>query len=113
MKLPKWRRRQSPSPPPPAPVSEVRQSEHGNKIEVAAIRSFLRSALGDDTVVDAVNELIFEHVVGGRFHRTVVVSSLPAFINEILETATVADWQAVADDLIAEGRALHEEGDGR
>lgn len=60
-----------------------------------------------------MNELIFEHVVGGRFHRTVVADSLPAFVNEILETATVADWQAVADNLIAEARALHDEGGGR
>jgi len=32
------------------------------------------------------------------------------YINEILETATAADWQAVADDLIAEGHDLHNEG---
>jgi hypothetical protein len=48
------------------------------------IRAFLRSALGDDAVVDKVNSLIFDHVAGGMYHRTVVASSLPAFINEIL-----------------------------
>lgn len=89
---------------------EVRESEYGSKLDVTLIRSFLRSALGDDAVVDKVNELIFDHVAGGKYHRTVVASSLPGFIKEILETATEADWQAVADDLIAEGRALLQEG---
>jgi hypothetical protein len=75
----------------------------GSKIDVTLIRAFLRSALGDDAVVDKVNSLICDHVAGSIYHRTVVASSLQGFINEILETATRADWQAVADDLIAEG----------
>ncbi len=92
------------------PQPEFRESEYGSKIDVTLIRGFLRSALGDDAVVDKVNELIFDHVAGGKYHRTVVANSLPGFVNEILETATGADWQAVADDLIAEGRALLQEG---
>jgi len=92
------------------PRPEVRESEYGSKIDVTLIRAFLRSALGDDAVVDKVNSLIFDHVAGGMYHRTVVASSLPGFINEILETATEADWQAVADDLIAEGHDLLNEG---
>ncbi|MGE5527505.1 MAG: hypothetical protein ACM3Q9_02445 [Methanosarcina sp.] len=89
---------------------EVRESEYGSKIDITLIGSFLRSALGDDAVVDKVNELIFDHVAGGKYHRTVVASSLPGFIKEILETATEADWQAVADDLIAEGHDLLKDG---
>jgi len=96
--------------PTDKPPPEVRESEYGGKIDVTLIRAFLRSALGDDAVVDKVNSLIFDHVAGGMYHRTVVASSLPGFINEILETATGADWQAVADDLIAEGHDLHNEG---
>lgn len=92
------------------PRPEVRESEYGGKIDVNLIRAFLRSALGDDAVVDKVNSLIFDHVAGGMYHRTVVAGSLPGFINEILETATGADWQAVADDLIAEGHDLLSEG---
>jgi hypothetical protein len=92
------------------PLPEVRESEYGSKIDVTLIRAFLRSALGDDAVVDKVNSLIFDHVAGGMYHRTVVAGSLPGFINEILETATEADWQAVADDLIAEGHDLLNEG---
>jgi hypothetical protein len=94
--------------PPPA----VRESEQGSKIDVTLIRSFLRSALGDDAVVDKVNNLIFDAVAGGIYHRTVVAESLPGYINEILNTATEADWQAVADDLLAEGRELLSEGGG-
>lgn len=93
-----------------SPPREVRESEGGAVIEVAALRAFLRSALGDDAVVDRVNDLIFDHVAGGLFHRTVVASSLAAYVKEILDAATDADWQAVADDLIAEGRALLQEG---
>jgi hypothetical protein len=97
-------------PSPAEPRPEVRESEYGSKIDVTLIRAFLRSALGDDAVVDKVNSLIFDHVAGGMYHRTVVAGSLPGFINEILETATAADWQAVADDLIAEGHDLLNEG---
>lgn len=92
------------------PRPEIRESEYGSKVDVTLIRAFLRSALGDDAVVDKVNELIFDHVAGGKYHRTVVASSLPGFIKEILETATEADWQAVADDLIAEGYDVLNEG---
>lgn len=90
-------------PSPAEPRPEVRESEYGSKIDVTLIRAFLRLALGDDAVVDKVNSLIFDHVAGGMCHRTVVAATLPGYINEILEPATVADWQAVADDLIAEG----------
>src|SRR4051794_6642762 len=58
---------------------EVRESEYGSTIDVNLIRAFLRSALGDDAVVDKVNSLIFDHVAGGKYHRTVVASSLPGF----------------------------------
>jgi hypothetical protein len=95
---------------PAEPQSEVRESEYGSKIDITLIRAFLRSALGDDAVVDKVNNLIFDAVAGGMYHRTVVAASLPGYINEIVETATEADWQAVADDLLAEGRALLQEG---
>ncbi|TMK57406.1 MAG: hypothetical protein E6G51_06485 [Actinobacteria bacterium] len=93
---------------PPA----MRESEQGSKIDVTLIRSFLRSALGDDAVIDKVNNLIFDAVAGGGYHRTVVAESLPGYINEILNTATEADWQAVADDLLAEGHELLSEGGG-
>lgn len=94
--------RQAPS-EPPAPR---RRSEQGNGIDVALIRGFLKRALEDDAVADPVNDLLFEHVVVGRFHPSVVAETLPDYINEILETATREDWQAVADELIVEAREI-------
>jgi hypothetical protein len=96
--------------PAQSPPREVRESEGGVVIEVAMLRTFLRSVLGDDAVVDKVNDLIFGHVAGGIYHRTDVARLLSECVEEILEAATEADWQAVADDLIAEGRALFQEG---
>jgi hypothetical protein len=76
---------------------------------VALLRGFLKRALEDDTVADPVNDLLFEHVVAGRFHPSVHAETLPSYIREILNAATREDWQAVADELIAEAREI----DGR
>lgn len=73
---------------------------------MALIRDFLKRALEDDAVADPVNDLLFEHVVIGRFHPSVVAETLPGYINEILNAATREDSQAVADELIAEARAI-------
>lgn len=100
------RRGRRPSRPAPTRVREDRVTEQGNRIDVAALRGFLKRALEDDAVADAVNELLFEHVVAGRYHLSVVAESLPTYINEILNTASVEDWQAVADELIAEAREV-------
>ncbi|HMJ74022.1 MAG TPA: hypothetical protein VK471_11750 [Solirubrobacterales bacterium] len=91
------------------PVARQRVTEQGNTIDVALIRGFLKRALEDDAVADSVNDLLFEHVVAGRFHPSVVAESLPSCINEILVTATGEDWQAVADELIAEAREVNGE----
>lgn len=81
-------------------------SEQGNRIDVALLRGFLKRALEDDAVADAVNELLFEHVVAGRYHPSVVAETLPSYIEEILGAARSEDWQAVADELIAEAREV-------
>lgn len=85
---------------------EVRVTEQGNRITVAMIRGFLKRVLADDAVADEVANLLFEHVVAGRLHPSVVAATLPGYINEILEAATREDWQAVADELIAEAREM-------
>lgn len=87
-------------------TTEVRTTEQGNTFEVAAIRAFLIRVLADDLLADEVNDLLFEHVVAGRYHRSVVAESLRPIIEEILGATTGADWQAVADQLIAEAREL-------
>jgi hypothetical protein len=83
-----------------------RVSEQGNRIDVALLRGFLKRALHDDAVADPVNELLFEHVVAGRFHPSVIAETLPSYIEEILGAATSEDWQAVADELIGEAREV-------
>lgn len=89
-----------------APARRERVTEQGNRIDVAVLRGFLKRALEDDAVADPVNELLFEHVAAGRYHPSVVAESLPAYITEILGAATREDWQAVANDLIAEAREV-------
>lgn len=91
---------------PIEPAAPRRRSEQGNEIDEALIRGFLKRALADDAVADPVTDLLFEYVVAGRFHPSVVAESLPGYINEILEAATREDWQAVADELIAEAREI-------
>lgn len=81
-----------------------RVTEQGNTVDVVLLRGFLKRALEDDAVADAVNDLLFAHVVAGRFHLSVVAETLPSYIEELLGTARREDWQAVADELIAEAR---------
>lgn len=89
-----------------APARRERVTEQGNRIDVAVLRSFLKRALEDNAVADPVNGLLFEHVVAGHYHPSVVAESLPSYIAEILGAATREDWQAVADELIAEAREV-------
>lgn len=104
------RRRPRSRPAAPAhPAPEQRVTEQGNRIDVAMLRGYLKRALEDDAVADPVNDLLFEHVVAGRYHRSVVAESLPGCIHEILGAATREDWQAVADELIAEAREANGE----
>ncbi|HET8956336.1 MAG TPA: hypothetical protein VFN18_11830 [Solirubrobacterales bacterium] len=88
------------------PAVRRRRTEQGNTIDVALLRGFLKRALEDDAVADPVNDLLFEHVVAGRFHPSVVAETLPSYIHEILSAASREDWQAVAAELIAEAREI-------
>jgi hypothetical protein len=92
------------------PQDEAPAAEAGRGIGTALIRGFLKRALEDDAVVDEVNLMIFDHVVGGRYHPSDVATALPTYINEILDTAAPEDWQAVASELIAEASELEEPG---
>ena len=83
-----------------------RTTEQGDTIDVALLRGFLRRVLADDAVADRVDELLFEHVVEGRFHPSVVAETLPGFLREVIGAARTEDWQAVADELIADAREV-------
>jgi hypothetical protein len=84
-----------------------RLTASGERIDVDLLRGFLKRALSDDALVDRVNDVLFDHVVGGgRVHPSVVATRLSRVLDEVHLTATEEDWQAVATDLIAEAREL-------
>ncbi|MBS1892781.1 MAG: hypothetical protein JST59_15905, partial [Actinobacteria bacterium] len=60
-------------------------------------RRMLLAALADEAVDDAVTELLFEHVVQGRLHWTVVANSLAPILSEVTEVADESDWIDAAD----------------
>lgn len=81
-----------------------RTTEQGDTIDVGLLRGFLRRALADDAVADKVDELLFAHVVEGRYHPTVVAETLPGLLGEVMGAAQSEDWQAITIELIAEAR---------
>lgn len=87
------------------PTTE-RRTASGEQIDPALLRGFLRRALADDALAEQVNDLLFEHVVERRHHPSVVAEELSRQIGEVLIAARREDWQAVADDLIAEAREV-------
>ncbi len=88
-----------------ATPTDTRTSEQGTTFRPEQIRSFILDALQHDTAADATNELLFEHVVGGKYHPSVVAESLRPIINEVLGAATFDDWTAVAEELTTQARA--------
>jgi hypothetical protein len=65
-----------------------------------ARRRFLMSALAHDPADEAVTELLFDHVVRGRDHWTVIAGSLAPILSEVAMVADEGDWIAVADHLL-------------
>ena len=88
-----------------AAPTETRTSDQGTTFWPEQIRSFLLAALQHDTVLDATHELIFEHVVGGKYHPSVVTENLRPIIDEVLGAATLDDWVSVTEVLTAQARA--------
>jgi uncharacterized protein YgfB (UPF0149 family) len=86
--------------------TETRTSEQGNTFDAATIRGFLLATLSQDAVIDGLNDLLFEHVKEGRYHPSVIATSLRPMIDEILEVAENEDWQFVANTLIAQAREM-------
>lgn len=58
------------------------------------------AALRHDATDDAVTGLLFEHVVRGRCHRTVVANSLEPILGDVAAAAEDADWTAVLDHVL-------------
>lgn len=87
-------------------MAAMRTTARGDRIEVDLVHDFIRCALAHDAIADPVFELLYEHVVEGRPHSSIVASSLKPLIDEVLETATDEDWQTVADELIEDARKV-------
>jgi hypothetical protein len=82
------------------------------------VREPLLRALNHDAVADAVTELLFEHVVGGRYEHSEVAGLLRLRIQDPFHAATGEDWQALAEAYAASAgdldpAALGETGAGR
>ncbi len=69
-----------------------RRTEQGDTIDAALLRGFLKRALADDAIADKVDELLFAHVVEGRYHPSVVAETLPGLLNEVIGAARAEDW---------------------
>jgi hypothetical protein len=83
-------------------ATEKRTSEQGTVFDRSSVRGFLLMALGHDAVIDRVNDLLFEHVMEGKYHPSVVAASLEPIIDEVLGVATFEDWDWVARALAAD-----------
>jgi hypothetical protein len=55
-------------------------------------------------VRDSVTELLHEHVVPGKDAPSVLIASLRPMIEEVLETATLEDWDQVRAELVGDAR---------
>lgn len=59
------------------------------------VHDFIRCALMHDAIAGQVFELLYEHIVGGRYHPSVIAASLKPFIDDVLGAATEEDWRTV------------------
>jgi hypothetical protein len=88
------------------------------QLDSEQVRHLLLRALRHDAVDDAVTELLFEHVVGGRYERSEVAAFLQLRIQDPLHASVGEDWEAIADAYAARDGdldpvALGETGSGR
>lgn len=88
---------------------ETRTTERGDRISAELLREYLTWALGHDAVRDQADELVFDHLVGGRFHPAYRAASLEVLVTSTIEAATTEDWQAVFDALVSEAREVFSE----
>jgi len=85
-------------------ATETRTSEQGNVFDASLVREFLLMALSRDPVSEAVDEMLFEHVVEGRHHASVISASLKPLIEEVLAVASSEDWRYITEDLVRDAR---------
>jgi hypothetical protein len=93
-------------------VDALRQIASGDTITPGVLRDFLLNALRHEAILDVLGELIAHHAAGDSLEASALSASLPTLITEILDAATVEDWEIVAERLIDAGRDALGEGGG-
>jgi hypothetical protein len=87
-------------------MAAMRTTANGDRIEVDLVHDFIRCALTHDAIADPVVELLYEHIVSGRHHPSVIATALKPLIDEVLDAETEEDWRTVGDELIEDARTV-------
>ena len=87
----------------PMTATMTRNAPADDDLDPGLVHDFLLRALSHGALDDAVTELLFEHVVMGRYHWSVVAATLPLKIEEIVGVASAEDWRALAEALVIDG----------
>lgn len=93
-------------------ADELRQIASGDTITAGVLRDFLLNALRHEAILDVLTESVAHHAAEDSLQASVLSASLPTLITEILDAATVEDWEIVAERLIDAGRDALGEGGG-
>jgi len=72
--------------------------------DVADVRGFILAALDTAPAIEKVQDLLVEHIQFGRLHPSVVREDLQTYIRDVVESATLEDWTAIAESLIGDAR---------
>jgi hypothetical protein len=80
------------------------RQERPAAIDIDSRRAFINNILAHDALLDDVDAPLFEHVVEGR--RAAVTAELRRLILAAVSAATPADWEHIAERLIADIREL-------
>lgn len=87
--------------------TEVRRPEGHRVIDAALLRQCILTALEQDALRDLIiDELLFPHIVEGRYHPTVIAGSLRRMLSDLIDAMTDADWQIIINDLIRDARTV-------
>lgn len=85
-------------------LDPARDQERPAAIDADSRREFINNILAHDALLDEVDALLFEHVVEGR--QAAVAAELRRLTLAAVTAATPADWEHIAERLIADTREL-------
>lgn len=85
-------------------TTEKRNSEQRNVDGGTSLANFLLGVLHDDALIDNTLDVLFEHVMLGRYTPEQVRDYFRSSIQEALGLTTAVEWEYVTDTLIADAR---------